>query len=306
MSMSGGGLFAHFGTEERSARAARQRWLPDAQRGPMPWIIAIIIFLTLLAAGAALSLAHALGGMRDQLSGGYTVQIVEANTAKRERQARDVAALLQRQPQVESARAVPESRLREQIAPWIGEGSGEDLPIPALIDVEMKQGAEPITVLTGAIKRIAPSARIDAHAGYLKPIIDLMHMLMWLAAGLVALMIFITAAVVMLAAKSAHEGQRPTIDIMHLLGATDQQIARLFQRRMAIDAMFGSAIGLAAAAMVMWLLGQRAASMDSQLMAMTLLTPGLAAILLLIPIFGVALSVVTARFTVRRALERNL
>jgi cell division transport system permease protein len=272
----------------------------------MPWIIAIIMFLTLLAAGAALSLGQALSEMRDQLAGGYTVQIVEANAAKRERQTRAVTALLQRQPQVERARAVPESRLREQIAPWIGEDSNEDLPIPALIDVEMKRGDGAITGMTSAIRRIAPTARIDAHAAYLKPITDLMRTLMWLATGLVALMIVITAAVVMLAAKSAHETQRPTIDIMHLLGATDRQIARLFQRRMAIDAIFGSVIGLTAAALVMWLLGERAASMESQLMATTLLTPGLAATLLLIPIFGVTLSVVTAHVTVKRALERSL
>ena len=70
-------------TSARSSRAARNRWLPEGRRGPMPWIIGIMMFLTVLSAACALGLGHALTRLRGDLAGGYTIQIVEANAAKR-------------------------------------------------------------------------------------------------------------------------------------------------------------------------------------------------------------------------------
>lgn len=133
-----------------------------------------------------------------------------------------------------------------------------------------------------------------------------MRLLMWLAAGVMALMILTTGAVVTIAARSAHTTHRGTIDIMHLLGATDVQIARLFQRRMALDALFGGALGLGAASVLLWLAGRFIAATDAELTQMIALPWRLAVLLPLIPIFGTLLAMLTARITVRHALERAL
>ena len=52
-----------------------------------------------------------------------------------------------------------------------------------------------------------------------------------------------TAAAVVLATRSALAAQRSTIEVMHGIGATDQQVTRLFQRRIAIDALIGGVAG---------------------------------------------------------------
>lgn len=294
---------------DRAARAARNRWLPEGRRGPMPWIIGIMMFLTILAAATILSLAHALDRMHGQLAGGYTVQIVEANATLRGDQQRRIAALLRGEKAVQAVTIVPEEQLRAQLEPWIGTDTPpEELPIPAMIDIEAAPGTGPaqIDAIGRKITAIAPAARIDAHERYLGPVERLMRAVMWLAAALMALMIGVTAAVVMLAARSAHATHRATIDIMHLLGATDVQIARLFQRRMALDAIFGALIGLGAAVAVLWLLAQRAAAIDAELAGIMTLPLALAPLLLLIPLGGVLLAMLTARVTVRRALERSL
>jgi len=302
----GGGGFAWSG---RAGRAARRRWLSEGRRGPMPWIIAIMMFLTVLAGAAGLSLAHALNRMHGELAGGQTVQIVEANAAKRADQVRRVEALLRGDGAVAAVRVVPEERLRVQLEPWIGAGaqSGE-LPIPALIDMETAPGAtsSQLRALAQKIRAAAPTARIESHERYLGPVERLMRLMMWLAAGLMVLMISVTGAVIMLAARSAHATHRRTIDIMHLLGATDLQIARLFQRRMAVDAMFGGALGFGAAAVLLGLLGRFLFATGSELTGMAVLPWRLAAFLPLIPLFGVLLAMLTARVTIRRALERTL
>lgn len=293
----------------REARAARNRWLPEGRRGPMPWIIAIMMFLTILAAAAGLALGHGLTRMRGELANGYTVQIVEANAAARAGQVRRVAQMLRGETSVRAVAVVPEDKLRAQLEPWIGTDTPPDeLPIPALIDLEAAPDTGPaqIDAFTRKITAIAPSARLDAHERYLGPVERLMRSLMWLAGGLVVLMILVTGAVVMLAARSAHATHRGTIDVMHRLGATDIQIARLFQRRMALDAIFGGALGLIAATAMLWAIGSRVLATDSELAGMMTLPLPLALLLVLIPLFGVLLAMLTARITVRRTLEHWL
>lgn len=293
----------------RSARAAQRRWLPAGRRGPMPWIIAIIMFLTLLAGAAGLGLAHALIQMRAQLAGGYTVQVVAADAARRSDQVARVASYLRGEPAVRNVTVIPEETLAEQLEPWIGQHvQADELPIPALVDLTVRPGTKRAEIdrISGRIAAIAPSARMDAHGHYLAPVEHLMRTLMWLAAGLVVLMLMATGAVVTLAARSAHESHRGTIDIMHLLGATDLQIARLFQRRIALDALFGGVLGTLAAALALVLLGRNLMATGSELLVTVTLPWRAAMALLAVPIFGVLVAAVTARLTVKRALERSL
>ncbi len=297
------------GSPGAQARAARSRWLPAGRRGPMPWIIAIIMFLTLLAAAAGLALYRGLDVMHGELAGGYTVQIVEANATRRADQTARVTALLRREKAVRSVDVVPEKRLREQLAPWIGSDAPVDeLPIPAMIDVAFAPGtgAAQVTRIGEAILSAAPTARMESHQSFLAPVERLMRGLMWLAGGLVALMLLATGAIAMLSARTAHATHRATIDIMHLLGATDIQIARLIQRRMALDALFGAMIGGGTAAVTVLLVGRALADTRSEL-TQTIALPWIwAPALLAIPLFAVLVATLTARLTVHRALERSL
>ena len=60
-----------------------------------------------------------------------------------------------------------------------------------------------------------------------------------------------TAAAVVLATRGALDTHRFTIEVMHGIGATDRQIAALFQRRIAIDSLTGSLVGAALAGAVL-------------------------------------------------------
>ena len=291
------------------AGSPRNRWLPEGRRGPMPWIIAIIIFLTLLAGAAALGLAHALIQMRGELAGGYTIQVIEPNAERQAAQVARITAYLKTQRTVRTVAVVPERQLREQIEPWIGTGTEPgELPIPALIDVDLEPGTQPgrIALIERTVTAIAPGARVDAHERYLAPVEQLMRTLMWLAAALVAMMTAVTAAVVMLVARSSYETHRATIDVIHLLGATDLQIARLFQRRIALDVLFGALIGTAAAVSVLWFMGRSLAATGADMAMMISVPWRLTPLLLAIPILSLLLAATTARITVKRALERTL
>jgi cell division transport system permease protein len=152
----------------------------------------------------------------------------------------------------------------------------------------------------------APAARVDENAQWLAPLASLIGALKWLAAGLVLLMVGATTATVVLAARAALDTHRQTIEILHLMGATDVQVARLFQRRIALDALFGGAIGFVLAAIVLFLLGQRLSALGSELLGSTSLSGTTWAALLVLPLFGVLLAMLVARLTILRALGRML
>lgn len=287
-----------------------RRLIPQARlTGPMPWVIAVMLFLTLLASAAALALGSAADQINADLAGRATVQIVNADADIRQRQADATQAVLRSDRAVATVTRVSDAEVRSLLSPWLGSGAlSEDIPLPSLIDVNFRAKADPATLgrLRDALVEAAPDARIDAHGQWLRPVFDLIGTLRWLAIALVALLALASIASVMLSARSSFAAHAETIDIMHLLGSTHAQIARLFQRRIALDAALGALIACLLAAPVLWLLGQAAARLDSGLVSAGSFGPLDWLLLATVPIAGIALAVVTARMAVLGALRKKL
>ncbi|AOF99757.1 ftsX-like permease family protein [Blastomonas sp. RAC04] len=287
-----------------------RRLIPQARlTGPMPWVIAVMLFLTLLASAAALALGSAADQINADLAGRATVQIVNADADIRQRQADAAQAVLRSDRAVAAVTRVSDAEVRSLLSPWLGSGAlSEDIPLPSLIDVNFRAKADPATLgrLRDALGEAAPDARIDAHGQWLRPVFDLIGTLRWLAIALVALLALASIASVMLSARSSFAAHAETIDIMHLLGSTHAQIARLFQRRIALDAALGALIACLLAAPVLWLLGQAAARLDSGLVSAGSFGPLDWLLLATVPIAGIALAVLTARMTVLGALRKKL
>lgn len=289
---------------------AERRLIPEGRlSGPMPWVLAIMTFLTVLAAGAALSLRLAAHDVRAELAGGVTIQIVEANPDRREQQVRDVLSYLADVDGLISIRRIPDKELEQMLSPWLGsEGIDDDIPIPAMIDIRTGRPSTDRTLdeLRQTILSIAPSARVDAHANWLTPVFDLLRSLQWLALGLIVLLATATAAAVLLSARSALGTHRSTIDIVHMLGATDKQITRLFQRRMALDAAFGGTVGFALAAGAIWLISAQIDDVGSDFLSAGKLGIWQWALLILVPLATSVLAMITARMAIMGSLRKIL
>lgn len=277
--------------------------------GPMPWVMAIMVALTVLAGGAALALDNLAQGARGELAAGATVQILDPDPATRGRQAEAVAAMLRQQSDVAAVRVVPEAEVARLLEPWLGSGQGlEVVPLPALIDVAFAREADDSAVarLRARIIEVAPQARIDAETDWLAPVLGAVTTLRWMAIGLIVLLGFTAAAAVWLAARNALGVNRDTLEIVHLLGGSDDQIAGLFQRSILLDAGLGGAAGFALGSLALWLLAQQFAALDSGLVAAGGLSPGDWIVLALIPLCAVGIAVYTARLTVLSSLRRIL
>jgi cell division transport system permease protein len=284
--------------------------LPAARlSGPMPWVIAIMVALCVLAAGAALALANFAGRAQSGLEGGLTVQIAVADASERDAQARAAAALLARHPDVAAIRTVPEAELERLVEPWLGDAAGSGaLVLPALIDVKLAQGAGAAAParIEAALAEISPAARVDAQAGWLRPVFEAVRALRWLALTLIVLLTAAGAAVVWLAARNAFDANRPTIEIVHHLGAGDRQIAQLFQRSVLVDTALGGLVGLALGAAALVVLGGRFAALDAGVVNSGALAPRDWLLIALVPVLMTLVALFTARRTVLTRLGRML
>lgn len=287
--------------------------VPQARlSGPMPWVIAIMVALTTIAMAAGLTLRNMADQATAELEGGVTVQIVEASPEMRRSQAASAQDALSAMPGVISVRLVPQDEVDALIEPWLGtgleSGLGTAVPVPALIDVQLEGdvSASRLADIRARLADAAPSARVDAQSGWLKPVFNAIASLQWLAIALVLLLAVALAAAVLLAARNALGANRETIEIVHLLGGTDRQIARVFQRSIGIDAIGGGIVGLMLAVVVILFLGRRFAGLGAGLVDSGSLGWSDWLLLALVPVAAALLAMLTARLTVLHALRRML
>jgi cell division transport system permease protein len=264
-----------------------------------------------MAAGAGLALRNLAENAQAEIAGGLTVQIVEGAPAERARQAEVAVAVLNNRDDVAAVRRVPDAELATLLEPWLGQqGVPEEdaIPVPALIDVRLEGPATPQRVeqLRASLTASVPSVRVDAQAGWLAPVFDAVRSLQWLAAGLIVLLATTSAAAVWLAARSALGSNRETFVIIHLLGGTDGQIARIFQRSIGLDAALGGMAGLLIGLGAIMLLGRQFARLGSGMVAGGGLGSADWVLLAAIPLIGIVLAMLTARITVLAALRRML
>lgn len=287
-----------------------RKLIPEGRlSGPMPWVIAIMLFLTLLVAATGLSLVDAVQKSGDDLAQQATLQIIEPDPVARATQKVQISRMLRDIGGISKVEPVSESEVRSLLKPWLGNDVIDtDIPVPALIDIRFKNAPNEATLdaLKNRLKSIAPKIRLDSHSSWMAPFFQLMSSLIYLAIAIFILLLIATSAVVILAVRSTLNTHRPTIEIMHMMGGTDLQAARLFQRRVALDALLGGSVGFSAAAAVIFALGGRIAAVEPGLLAGASLPVYGWVTLAIIPLAVTGLAMLMARWTVVSALKKML
>jgi cell division transport system permease protein len=283
------------------ASASERRLLGEARlRGPTAWVIAIMSFSIVIIGAAGLALANTAGVLTRAIEARYSVEVPAGGS-----NVDLILSTVRAAPGVTSADAVPEREMRRTLERWLGSAAqSSDLPVPALVNFDVKPGAD-----LGAIRRrvtaALPGATIAAHREAVGPLLRSLRLLQWVAFGLVLLLSAAASAAVVLAARGALDTHRFTIEVMHGIGATDVQVTRLFQRKIAIDALVGSIAGAAIAGLVLLALATGAAFAGELTGGATLSGIDLL-ILLLLPLALTVLATWVARTAVLAALRKAL
>lgn len=286
-----------------AASPLERRLLPGGRlKGPTPWLIAIMLFVMTIVGAAGLALAHSGRTLEQGVAHQATVEIADG------RGAAEALAALKNAPGVTAAAQVPPADVRKLAARWLGASALDPqsgIPLPVLIDVDLAAGADPGPIARRLAAEV-PKARLVTHRQRVGPLLGLIAGLGWTALGLVVLIGLATTAAVVLATRASFSANRETIRILHGIGATDEQVTDLFQRRIAIDSLVGGAAGTLAALLLLALLAAGGMGGLEELSGGALLSLSDFAWLLILPLLAAALATVVARRTLVGALREEL
>jgi len=233
------------------------RWRPaaflperDTRDSALVFVVAVLCFMACLTALGVLAADRAARGWSDQLNGEMTVIVRPKANETPDSAAARAAETLAGVPGVAEARALEREKAEALIAPWLGDVADlADLPVPRLVAVTLSREA-PATgeALERALRARGLDAVVDDHTTWLADIQRGAAIARWLGIGVFLLISAAAAAVVAFATRAGLAARREVVELLHLTGAQDAFIARLFQARFARMAAGAGLIGATAAA----------------------------------------------------------
>ena len=286
----------------------------------LPWLIAFMVYLSILALAGMLALNDVARRWDKGMSGTLTVQIAPSpgsggtsSAAKKASEAdvrrlKAILALLKPTPGVARAETLGEDKVMALLEPWLGKGAqGADLPLPKLIDVELENSASlDMAALKLRLKAIAPGAVIDDHGVWLGHLVNLIQTVRALALAVLVFIAFATTGTVIFATRTGLAIHHEAVEVLHLIGAQDAYIARQFASRALILGLRGGVIGLLLAVPSLWGIGTFARSLQSGFLPDFSLGLAHWVVLACLPIVVALIAMISARLTVMKTLSRML
>ena len=201
----------------------------DAREAALFFVVAALCFLAVLAALTARGTYTAAHAWSAQVEGEMTVRLTDTDR----RGAEEAATMIAAMDGVTEARVLGEQELEELLAPSFGPGGIPDgIPLPLLIavsaDTDTSALADAINI---ALSESGYVGVAEAHSTYAAEVRKALATLRVAAIGMVILLAMTGIAVIAFATHAALLARKDIVDVLHLAGAEDAFIARLFQRR---------------------------------------------------------------------------
>jgi cell division transport system permease protein len=242
-----------------SERFDPARWKPapflpegDGRQGSLIFVVAVLCFLACLTAMGVLAADRAARGWTGQLTGEATVIVRARGGETPDAAAARAAEALAGTPGVTEARALEPAKAYDLIRPWLGDVSDlEDLPVPRLVAVTLDpRHPADARRLEKALGADGVDATVDDHSVWIKDIRRAGGVVAALGLAVFLIIAAAAGAVVAFATRAGLAARHDVVEVLHMAGAEDGFVARMFQMRFARVAGLAGLFGAAAAAVV--------------------------------------------------------
>jgi cell division transport system permease protein len=281
----------------------------DAHSRFLPWLIAFMVFLAVLAIGGILVL-NATAARWDQGVGGtLTVQITATeDPARDQNNLQEVLNVIAAASGIERYVIIEEEHMMTLLEPWLGSSANvNDLPLPKLIDVGLADEAQfDLKDFTRTLQARVPDATVDDHRIWLQRLVNLIRTVEFIAMAILVFIALATMGTVIFTTRTGLSIHKEAIEVLHLIGAQDSYIAGQFAARAMMLGLKGGLIGMALGLPALYLVGTLAESLEEAALPDLSFGPIEWAIFAIIPLCVAGLAMTTARSTVLRSLARML
>jgi cell division transport system permease protein len=276
-------------------------------------VVAIMTFLASLTTGTAMLVVSAASDWQSEVGREVTIQVRPAPGRNIDADVRAASDLARATPGVAEVRAFTKEESARLVEPWLGAGLAlDDLPIPRLIVVKLTSGVRPdFTSLRQALGARVPTSSLDDHRRWIERMRTMAGTAVIGCVAVLALVGAVTVLSVTFATRGTMATNRPIVEVLHYVGATDSFVSGQFQRHFLILGFKGGALGGGAAILLfgvveaanMWLAGTAGGDQIAGLFGnLSIGVAGYLAILLQI-VFMALVTAFASRWTVNRTLE---
>jgi cell division transport system permease protein len=202
-------------------------------------------FLAALATGAVMMVMSAASDWQSDVAREVTIQVRPVSGRDLEADVRSAVALARATAGIADVRAYTKEESAQLVEPWLGSGLQlSDLPIPRMVVVKLASGAAPnFPDLRKQLADQVPSASLDDHRGWIARMRTMADTAVIAGLIMLVLVMVVTVLSVTFATRGAMATNRPTIEVLHYIGATDNFVASQFQRHFLVLGLKGGAIG---------------------------------------------------------------
>jgi cell division transport system permease protein len=228
-------------------------------------VVAIMTFLASLTTGAVMMVLSSAADWQSDVAREMTIQIRPGPGRDLEAEVKKAVEIARATPGIDEVRPYSDAESARLLEPWLGSGLALDaLPVPRIVVLRVASGEHPDTAkLRGALDARVAGASLDDHRGWIGRMRAMADAA--IAGGLAILLLVLAATVlsVSFATRGAMATNRPTVEVLHFIGAKDTFIARQFMGHFLVLGLKGGAIGGGAALVLLiavglgrdWLLG---------------------------------------------------
>ncbi len=276
-------------------------------------VVAIMTFLASLTTGVAMLVVSAATDWQSDVGREVTIQVRPAPAHNIDADVRSAVEIARAAAGVAEVRPFTKEESARLVEPWLGGGLAlEDLPIPRLIVVKLAFGARPdLTSLRQVLAARVPTASLDDHRRWIDRMRTMAETAVVACIAVLALVWAVTVLSVTFATRGTMATNRPIVEVLHYVGATDSFVSGQFQRHFLLLGFKGGAIGGGAAILLFaiveaansWLVGTPGGDEIAGLFGnLSIGVAGYLAILLQVA-FMALVTAFASRRTVNRTLE---
>lgn len=276
-------------------------------------LVALMTFLIIISMLGSVGINRLTNTWADGLENKATIEIPaeksdgSLRTAEQiEAFATDVAKMLTANKYVEDFTIMSKDDISELVAPWLGHDLLiDEIPLPQLISVQFHtRTPQVIDEMTQALAMINDNIRLDTHESWLAQLLQITNTLQFSGFLIVLIIAFTTITAVAGGVRSRMAIYRADIELLHLMGASDEYITKQFQRHALIISAKGSLGGALFALLILILMNTFNLADISSLPDQGVINTSNFLILVLTPVAACAISILTARTTVLHELSQ--
>ncbi len=224
----------------------------------LTFVVAIMSFLACLTLGAVTIVWSAADDWSNDIVREVTIQIRPVDGVDMLVEIDKAVALAQEFPGVGNVRAMSDEETRALLQPWLGTGFNIDtLPVPRIVNVEVADPSQlDLNKLRATVVALVRGGTLDDHSIWTSRLASMANAVVIVGIGILVLVLTSMVLSVVFATRSAMDGNRDVVSVLHFVGAEERFIALEFQRHFMALGLKGGIVGGVAAILVFLVMDQ--------------------------------------------------